>query len=154
MPMPTVLLCTDGSDLASDAIARCLPLLATPDTIVLATAVEGPDPTVTAGASGFAGPTMSSEQYDEMRAAAIEAGSAIVERVATELGISGTERRVVEGPPGPALCALADELEADVMVLGTRGHGGLRRALLGSVSDHVVRHAPCPVLVWGAQDDD
>jgi nucleotide-binding universal stress UspA family protein len=31
-------------------------------------------------------------------------------------------------------------------VLGTRGHGGLRRAVLGSVSDHVVRNCPCPVI--------
>jgi nucleotide-binding universal stress UspA family protein len=154
MPTPTVLLCTDGSELATDAIARCLPLLATPETVVLATAVEGPDPTVTAGASGFAGPTMSPDQYEEIRLAAIESGSALVELAASDLGIPDAARRVVEGPPGPALCALAEELGADVMVLGTRGHGGLRRALLGSVSDHVVRHAPCPVLVGGSQDDD
>jgi nucleotide-binding universal stress UspA family protein len=35
------------------------------------------------------------------------------------------------------------------MVVGTRGRGGLRRAVLGSVSDHVVRNAPCPVVVVG-----
>jgi nucleotide-binding universal stress UspA family protein len=32
-------------------------------------------------------------------------------------------------------------------VMGSRGHGGVRRALMGSVSDSVVRHAHCPVLV-------
>lgn len=40
-----------------------------------------------------------------------------------------------------------EEIEAGLIVLGSRGRGGLRRALMGSVSDSVVRHAHCPVLV-------
>jgi nucleotide-binding universal stress UspA family protein len=43
--------------------------------------------------------------------------------------------------------ALAEELGADLIVMGSRGLGGVRRALMGSVSDSVVRHAHCPVLV-------
>ncbi len=42
---------------------------------------------------------------------------------------------------------LAEELGADLIVMGSRGLGGVRRALMGSVSDSVVRHAHCPVLV-------
>jgi nucleotide-binding universal stress UspA family protein len=42
---------------------------------------------------------------------------------------------------------LAEDLEAGLVVMGSRGHGGLRRALMGSVSDSVIRHAHCPVLV-------
>jgi nucleotide-binding universal stress UspA family protein len=42
---------------------------------------------------------------------------------------------------------LADEIRAGLIVLGSRGRGGVRRALMGSVSDSVVRHAHCPVLV-------
>jgi nucleotide-binding universal stress UspA family protein len=42
---------------------------------------------------------------------------------------------------------LADELETGLIVLGSRGRGRIRRALMGSVSDSVVRHAHCPVLV-------
>ena len=42
---------------------------------------------------------------------------------------------------------LAEEIGAGVIVMGSRGRGGLRRALMGSVSGSVVRHAPCPVLV-------
>ena len=57
------------------------------------------------------------------------------------------EARIVEGDPGRALVDLAGEVAATVIVLGTRGHGGLRRAMLGSVSDHVVRNAPCSVLI-------
>jgi nucleotide-binding universal stress UspA family protein len=45
------------------------------------------------------------------------------------------------------IVALAEEIQADLIVMGSRGLGGLRRALMGSVSDSVVRHAHCPVLV-------
>jgi nucleotide-binding universal stress UspA family protein len=45
------------------------------------------------------------------------------------------------------IVALAEELQADLIVMGSRGLGGVRRALMGSVSDSVVRHAHCPVLV-------
>ena len=42
---------------------------------------------------------------------------------------------------------LAEDLGAGLVVMGSRGRGGIRRALMGSVSDSVVRHAHCPVLV-------
>ena len=45
------------------------------------------------------------------------------------------------------IVALAEELGADLIVMGSRGLGGVRRALMGSVSDSVVRHAHCPVWV-------
>ena len=45
------------------------------------------------------------------------------------------------------IVALAEELGVGLIVMGSRGLGGVRRALMGSVSDSVVRHAHCPVLV-------
>ena len=42
---------------------------------------------------------------------------------------------------------LAEELGVDLVAMGSRGLGGVRRALMGSVSDSVVRHAHCPVLI-------
>ena len=42
---------------------------------------------------------------------------------------------------------LAEDLDAGLVVMGSRGLGGIRRALMGSVSDAVVRHAHCPVLI-------
>jgi nucleotide-binding universal stress UspA family protein len=51
------------------------------------------------------------------------------------------------GRPDAEIVGLADELGAGLIVLGSRGLGSLRRALMGSVSDSVVRHAHCPVLV-------
>jgi nucleotide-binding universal stress UspA family protein len=51
------------------------------------------------------------------------------------------------GKPAEEIVALGEELGADLIVVGSRGRGGLRRALIGSVSDSVVRYAHCPVLV-------
>ena len=45
------------------------------------------------------------------------------------------------------IVGLAKELGTDLIVMGCRGHRGIRRAIGGSVSDAVIRHAPCPVLV-------
>jgi nucleotide-binding universal stress UspA family protein len=51
------------------------------------------------------------------------------------------------GFPDAEIVGLADKLGAGLIVVGSRGLGRLRRALMGSVSDSVVRHAHCPVLV-------
>jgi nucleotide-binding universal stress UspA family protein len=59
--------------------------------------------------------------------------------------VAGTHLRM--GEVALEIVALAEELQADLIVMGCRGLGGVRRALMGSVSDSVVRHAHCPVLV-------
>jgi nucleotide-binding universal stress UspA family protein len=51
------------------------------------------------------------------------------------------------GKPEAEITALAEEIGAGLIVVGSRGLGGIRRTMLGSVSDSVVRHAHCPVLV-------
>jgi nucleotide-binding universal stress UspA family protein len=51
------------------------------------------------------------------------------------------------GKAGHEIVTLAEELGAGLIVMGSRGRGGIRRALVGSISDSVVRHAHCPVLV-------
>lgn len=63
-----------------------------------------------------------------------EAGVQIVTRLAT-------------GDPAETVCAYADEIDARLVAVGTRGHGTVASLMLGSVSQAVVRHAPCPVLV-------
>ena len=51
------------------------------------------------------------------------------------------------GKPDEEIVSQAEELGAGLIVIGSRGLGGIRCALMGSVSDSVVRHAHCPVLV-------
>jgi nucleotide-binding universal stress UspA family protein len=57
----------------------------------------------------------------------------------------GMEARLVDTDPEHALLAAAKD--AELVVVGSRGHGDLASALLGSVSSHVVHHAECPVVV-------
>jgi nucleotide-binding universal stress UspA family protein len=57
------------------------------------------------------------------------------------------QAHLVFGKPDQEILKLGEELNAGLTVTGSRGLGGVRRALMGSVSDSVVRHAHCPVLV-------
>jgi nucleotide-binding universal stress UspA family protein len=51
------------------------------------------------------------------------------------------------GDPGYELCALAEEWQADLIVLGSHGRSGLKEMMLGSVSNYAMHHAPCSVLI-------
>ena len=62
-------------------------------------------------------------------------------------GGSVTQSHVRMGRPDEEIVTLAEELGAGLIIMGSRGWGGIRRALMGSVSDSVVRHAHCPVMV-------
>jgi nucleotide-binding universal stress UspA family protein len=78
----------------------------------------------------------------------MEDGKRAIERTVAAIN-RNVETRLVEGSPGIAICELANEVSADAIVIGSHGHGGIRRALLGSVSDYVVRNALCPVVISG-----
>jgi nucleotide-binding universal stress UspA family protein len=52
-----------------------------------------------------------------------------------------------DGPAGEAIVEVARNEQVDLVVVGSHGRGAVGRFLVGSVSEHVVRHAPCPVLV-------
>ncbi len=59
-------------------------------------------------------------------------------------------QHVVEGNPARVLLDAA--AGADLLVVGSRGHGGFTEMLLGSVGQHCVHHAPCPVVVIRSQE--
>mgnify|MGYP000524842364 CR=1 FL=1 len=63
-----------------------------------------------------------------------------------------TETAIEVGRPGREILEYVGEHDIDLVVMGTRGRGGLRRRLLGSVAEHVVTHAGVPVYVVPAAD--
>jgi nucleotide-binding universal stress UspA family protein len=79
----------------------------------------------------------------------LEHGRELVRRVADLLGARGlkTELETVLADPREGILDQARDWEADLIVLGSRGNTGMRRWVLGSVAESVVRHAPCSVEV-------
>ena len=148
-----ILIGTDGSDDAIAAAARAVGLLAPADVVTLVCVVETPAIASAGLESGFAGGVADAAQVDAAWGAAQRDAEAALERTAAALPGTTVETRVEMGAPGPDLCRLAEELAADVVAVGSRGQGAIRRALLGSVSTHVVNHAPCAVMVLRSGTD-
>lgn len=148
-----VLLCADGSDHSTEALAAGLSLLAADTPLVIVTVMAEPDPSLVTG-SGMAGGVVSADAFDQMEADASRDANDVVAHVQAALGLTDAETRVLRGDPATAICHLAAELDAGAIVIGSRGRGGLKRAVLGSVSDHVVRNAPCSVIVTGPKATD
>lgn len=149
MAASTVLLCTDGSDLSISAIRQGLDLLAPAERTVVVSVASAIDPSLVTG-TGFAGGVMTYDEKNDLVEAQRAAAQQHIADVVTELGLSDVETMVVLGDAGHEICELAGSLPASVVVLGTHGRSGIKRAIMGSTSDHVVRHCPCPVLVQGA----
>ena len=149
-----VLIGTDGSDHAIDAATHALALLGSVDVVTLLCVVEPPAIATAGFESGFAGggaaPTEVDAAWDETRREA----TVVLERTAAALTTAARVDSVIaSGDAGTEICRLAAELPADVVVVGSRGRGAIRRALLGSVSTQVVNRAPCSVLVTRAGAD-
>ncbi len=142
----TVLLCTDGSHPAVGALSAGLDLLGRDHDFVLVTVIDAPDEGSLVG-SGHAGPELSPEEYDHQVAQASDVAKTVIDEAQSELALRDARVHVLRGEPGAAICQLARDLSARAIVVGSRGRGRLKRAFLGSVSDHVVRNAPCSVIV-------
>jgi nucleotide-binding universal stress UspA family protein len=98
------------------------------------------------GISGFEGsyPALGGD-IKELRAAAESDLDATMQEAIPDTGTVDVERRVVEDRPAAAL--VAESRGADLLVVGSRGHGGFAGLLLGSVSLQVAHHAACPVVI-------
>ena len=141
-----IVLCTDGSDASNRALAAGLAILNADTDIVIVTVADEADPMLLTG-TGMASGTMSAEDFDKLVGEFEAEAESHVRAAATFLDRSDATTRVLRGGAGNALCAFARDVSARALVLGTRGRGGIKRALLGSVSDYVVRNAPCPVVI-------
>jgi nucleotide-binding universal stress UspA family protein len=105
-----------------------------------------------AGGAGYGYPyiggsieTLPRAGFNDVQRAAEE----LLEELIADLGADGdgldVERRVVTGDPADVLVRAV--AERDLLVVGSRGHGGFTGLLLGSVSQRCAHHAPCPVVI-------
>jgi nucleotide-binding universal stress UspA family protein len=143
-----VLIGTDGSDDAISAATTGLGLLAPPDAITVVCVVETPSAATAGMESGFAGGMVSDAEVDRAWRLVEEEATVAMERTVGAIGTGVPIDKVTQsGEAGPALCRVAEEQGVDVIVVGSRGRGAIKRALLGSVSTYVTNNAPCPVVV-------
>lgn len=84
-------------------------------------------------------------RWDQVRDRRRDAAQGLVARGLT-VGVA-VSFLVWTGDPGETIVSAAESENVDLVVVGTHGRGTIGRLLLGSVSEHVVRNAPCPVLV-------
>ena len=139
--MPTIIAATDGSPSANAALERALhEARASRATLDLVGAWSAP-PNGALGAPAY----MSEETFYAGRDATRLILDAAMDR-AREAGVTA-ETHLVGGDAATEICRLAEERGASLIIMGSRGHGPLVAALVGSVAAHVVQHAPCPVMI-------
>jgi nucleotide-binding universal stress UspA family protein len=132
-PIRRIVLATDLTDASGTATDHAIALAAALSAGLLVVSVIDP------------GRRADGLRVDQERSIRENRVGEIVERAA----LSGVpvEYLIWTGDPGDAIVEAATSERADMIVVGSHGRSGLGRALLGSVSDFVVRHAPCPVMV-------
>ena len=137
-----ILVAVDGSKPSVDAAHFAMGLAEqTAAKLTFLFVIETPQVIPVGPLSGYVTTSAARSQEDVKKA------EAIVELIAKERPNLQVTTRVELGQPVEVICELAKTLGSDLVVVGARGHNAAQRFLLGSVSDHVVHHAPCPVLV-------
>ena len=145
-----ILIATDGSDYSKAAIDALATVVANPETTAfkIVSAVEFPMMLPT---NGFIG--ASADYYGEIEKAGHGQAKESAEHAETQIRslfpnhALNITAEVISGSPQRVLVEKAAEWGADLIVVGSHGYGFWSRTLLGSVSNSVVHHAPCSVLV-------
>jgi nucleotide-binding universal stress UspA family protein len=141
LPINTIVCPTDFSDPAYEGIKTATELADHFQAELILVNVISPVP-MAAGVepTGFHLPTV----MNEMQAAAEKSMTTLIsEKVPKALQ---TQSIVLQGKPADEIVKLADEKDADMIVIATHGESGWQRFLFGSVTEKVVRTTSCPVL--------
>ena len=134
-----ILLAVDGSDHAINAARTAGELVRTMKADVLRIVIAyDPIPSY-----------LGEPNFQQAIDARLKEANAILEAAVNAVGEVPIDvhTELIEGSPAEAILNVADTRQSDLIVMGSRGLGLLKGALLGSTSQKVISHAPCPVLI-------
>lgn len=139
-----ILVSTDGSEYSRAAIEECCRIVAAPGEteiriVSVFEIIEPLDISIS--------PEFSEELESAARKKAQEAADHAVSRIRESFHSIALDTQISNGAPDLVLIETAAEWKADLIVIGSHGQGFWRRMLLGSITDALVHHAPCSVLV-------
>lgn len=147
-----ILVAIDESESSHKALQQALRLLTHQDTTFILLGVEEPVfiPPVSQ-APGIFGENASTAWTEEVELAKIEEQRMTTalywaETLCQQTGVQFTSRSEL-GDPKHVICNVAQQESCDLIVMGSHSHGVVDRVLMGSISDYVVHHAHCAVLV-------
>jgi universal stress protein A len=144
-----ILVPMDFSDTAKKALQYAVPLATAFDAeIVLVYVVQ---PYTVSAELGYLPPEVAVSDQEFANSARKELEQLSNQEIGTR---ARSQIKVGVGVPWQEIVAAACNTNADLIILSTHGHTGLKHALLGSVAERVVRHAPCPVLVVRERERD
>ena len=148
-----ILLATDSSEEAELALSTAIDLANSTNSQLHVVTVGpwNPDPSYASHEASLRWETY--EQASEAIGKEVQEILDNQERKIEEGGGSVQEAHLRRGRKDEEIIRVAEEIGAGLIVMGSRGLGGLRRTLMGSVSDSVMRHAHCPVLVVRKEKD-
>lgn len=136
-----ILLPTDGSEAVEPAIEAALDIAARYDATLHVLYIVDASSVVAGAGDGFTG---IDNLLSELEASGREAADKIVARA--ESAEIEAQTAVRQGSPREDILTYAAEQDVDLIVMGTHGRTGVKRTLLGSVTEAVVRHAEIPVM--------
>ncbi|MGD2167491.1 MAG: universal stress protein [Gammaproteobacteria bacterium] len=140
--MKTIVAAIDFSPLSDAVVSHAASMASGNSAAVLLVHAAAPDP-------DFVGYEVGPQYIREARAGELRHEHSELHRRAESLRAQGLEARalLVEGPTVATILAVAEDQNADLLVVGSHGHGALARVFLGSVSTDIVHHSKIPVLV-------
>ncbi len=144
-----ILLASDGSEEAELALETAIDLTNNTNSELHVVTVEGVE-----YRHGYDIPESGDLLQQTFKAIEREAQETLEEQVKQIEEARGTVAKAYlrMGRAAEEIVNLGEEIGAGLIIIGSRGRGGIRRALMGSVSDSVIRHAHCPVLVVRSEE--